>query len=243
MRAIGAGLSASNPITSRCRDVIDAAAAASVAALHGDANPVLAEDITTVLAWLDERGTNVTTQRTRLVNQLPAVFSDLSPGGAPKDLTATIAAVLLAGIRPVGPVEAARKQLGRDLMVQIHQPDQRLKVLTAQIAEAVAATGSHLTEVDAYRADRLRAAVGTHTPDEPIPHGNGLCQLRRRRPGRGVQRRSSPSPAAARRPPTAQPCPAHRRGEPDTNARQCRTGRLPHQDRGRQNRQGSTALP
>jgi transposase len=132
----------------RKNDVIDAAAAASVAALHGDANPVLAEDITTVLALLDERRTNVTTQRTRLVNQLHAVFRDLLPGGAPKDLTATIAAGLLAGIRPVGPVEAARKQLGRDLIVEIRQADQRVKVLTAQIAEAVAATGSHLTEVD-----------------------------------------------------------------------------------------------
>jgi transposase len=132
----------------RKNDVIDAAAAASVAALHGDANPVLPEDITTVLALLDERRTNLTTQRTRLVNQLHAVFRDLLPGGAPKDLTATIASRLLAGIRPVGPVEAARKQLGRDLIVEIRQADQRLKVLTAQIAEAVAASGSHLVEVD-----------------------------------------------------------------------------------------------
>ena len=132
----------------RKNDVIDAAAAASVAALQGEANPVLAEDITTVLALLDERRTNVTTQRTRLVNQLHAVFRDLLPGGAPKGLTATIASGLLAGIRPAGPVEAARKQLGRDLVVEIRQADQRLKVLTAQIAETVAATGSQLIEVD-----------------------------------------------------------------------------------------------
>ena len=132
----------------RKNDVIDAAAAASVAALQGEASPVLAEDITTVLGLLDERRTNVMTQRTRLVNQLHAVFRDLLPGGAPKDLTATIASGLLAGVRPVGPVEAARKQLGRDLIVEIRQADQRLKVLTAQIAEAVAATGSQVIEVD-----------------------------------------------------------------------------------------------
>ena len=132
----------------RKNDVIDAAAAASVAALQGDANPVLAEDITTVLALLDERRTNLTTQRTRLVNQLHAVFRDLLPGGAAKGLTATIASRLLAGIRPAGPVEAARKQLGRDLVVEIRQADQRLKLLTDQIAETVAATGSHLIEVD-----------------------------------------------------------------------------------------------
>ena len=117
------------------RDVIDAAAAASVAALQGEANPVVVEDITTVLALLDERRSNVTAQRTRLVNQLHAVFRDLLPGGAPKSLTAAIASGLLAGIRPAGPVEAARKQLGRDLVVEIRQADQRLKVLTAQIAE------------------------------------------------------------------------------------------------------------
>jgi transposase len=132
----------------RKNDVIDAAAAASVAALHGDAHPVVAEDITTVLALLDERRTNVTTQRTRLVNQLHAVFRDLLPGGAPRQLTATIASGLLAGIRPVGLVEAARKQLARDLVSEIRDADQRLKVLTAQIAETVAATGSHLIEVD-----------------------------------------------------------------------------------------------
>jgi transposase len=132
----------------RKNDVIDAAAAASVAALHGEGNAVLAEDITTVLALLDERRTNVTTQRTRLVNQLHTVFRDLVPGGAPQGLTATIAAGLLAGIRPAGPVETARKQLARDLISEIRQADQRLKILTAQIAETVAATGSQLIKVD-----------------------------------------------------------------------------------------------
>ena len=101
-----------------------------------------------MLALLDERRTNVTTQRTRLVNQLHAVFRDLLPGGARKGLTATTASRLLAGIRPAGQVEAARKQLGRDLVLEIRQADQRLKVLTAQIAETVAATGSQLIEVD-----------------------------------------------------------------------------------------------
>jgi hypothetical protein len=39
----------------RKNDVIDAAAAASVAALTGDATPILVEDLSTVLALLDER--------------------------------------------------------------------------------------------------------------------------------------------------------------------------------------------
>jgi transposase len=132
----------------RKNDVIDAAAAASVAALHGDANPVLAEDITTVLGMLDERRSNLTTQRTRLVNQVHAVFRDLLPGGAPKGLTAAAASKLLTGIRSAGPVEAARKQLARDLVAEIRDADRRLKLLKTQTAELVAATGSHLMEVD-----------------------------------------------------------------------------------------------
>jgi transposase len=65
----------------RKNDVIDAAAAASVAALQGDANPVHPEDTSTVLALLDERRDNLVTQRTRLVNQLHALLRDLLPGG------------------------------------------------------------------------------------------------------------------------------------------------------------------
>jgi transposase len=132
----------------RKNDVIDAAAAASVAALHGDATPVLGEDTATVLALLGERRDNVVTQRTRLVNQLHAVLRDLLPGGAGTDLTAASAAAVLTQVRPAGPVEAARKQLARDLIAEIRETDQRLKVLTKHIGQVVAETGSRLTDVD-----------------------------------------------------------------------------------------------
>ena len=95
----------------RKNDVIDAAAAASVAALAGDATPIPVEDLTTVLALLDERRANLAAHRTRLVNQLHALLRDLIPGGADTDLTATAATRLLAAVRPVGAVETARKQL------------------------------------------------------------------------------------------------------------------------------------
>jgi transposase len=90
-------------------DVIDAAAAASAAALRSAANPVVAEDLTTVLALLDERRDNVITQRTRLINQLHALLRDLVPGGAPVNLTALVASTLLTTVRAAGAVEAARK--------------------------------------------------------------------------------------------------------------------------------------
>jgi hypothetical protein len=74
---------------------------------------VLAEDITTVLGVLDERRANLTTQRTRLINQLHAVFRDVLPGGAPQRLTAAIASALLAATRPVGPDSGPSGPWGR----------------------------------------------------------------------------------------------------------------------------------
>ena len=117
----------------RKNDVIDAAAAATVAALGGDGSVVVAEDLTSALALLDERRANVTTQRTRLVNQLHALLRDLVPGGAPTGLTATSASRMLTRVRPAGPVEATRKQLARDVIAEIREADLRLMTLTVQI--------------------------------------------------------------------------------------------------------------
>jgi transposase len=132
----------------RKNDVIDAAAAASVAALAGDATPVLVEDSTTVFALLDERRANLAAHRTRLVNQLHALLRELIPGGADTDLTADRAARALATVRPAGPAETARKQIGRDLVAEIRELDTRLAKLSTQMTKALAEHGSRLPEVD-----------------------------------------------------------------------------------------------
>ncbi len=103
----------------RKNDNIDAAAAASVAALHGDAMPVEAEGASTVLRMLDERRTNLTRQRTRTVNQLHAVMRELLPGGVSTDPTANQATDVLRRLRPSSPVERARKELVRDLISDV----------------------------------------------------------------------------------------------------------------------------
>jgi transposase len=132
----------------RKNDVIDAAAAASVAALHGNATSVDVEDITAVLALLDERRVNLAQQRVRLVNQLHALLRDLLPGGAPTQLTADQAATLLRAVRPAGTAEQTRKQLARDLVADVRAVDARITDNTARMAEVVTATGSRLTTVD-----------------------------------------------------------------------------------------------
>ncbi|GAA1316057.1 IS110 family transposase [Saccharothrix xinjiangensis] len=131
----------------RKNDVLDAAAAAGVAALRGDTAPVAAEDATTVLAMLDERRGNLTQQRTRTVNQLHALLRDLLPGGVSTDLTADRACAALTGIRPASPVERARKELARELITDIRALDARLKANTQRMRDAVADSGSSLTDI------------------------------------------------------------------------------------------------
>lgn len=80
----------------RKNDQIDAAAAASVAALQGDGRPLEAEGTTDALALLDESRMNLAQSRVRLVNQLHALLRELLAGGAPRDLSATTARRLAA---------------------------------------------------------------------------------------------------------------------------------------------------
>jgi hypothetical protein len=95
----------------RKNDQIDAAAAACVAALHGDGRPLAAEGLTAALALLDESRMNLAQSRVRLVNQLDALLRELLAGGAPRDLSAAAAAELLRRVRPAGDAERVRKRL------------------------------------------------------------------------------------------------------------------------------------
>jgi transposase len=89
----------------RKNDRIDAAAAACVAALQGDARPLEAEGPADVLAVLVERRVNLAQSRVRAVHQLHALLRALLAGGAPADLSATTAAALLRTVRPGGEAE------------------------------------------------------------------------------------------------------------------------------------------
>lgn len=72
----------------RKNDKIDAAGAACVAALQGDCKPVVADEHADALRMLDERRNNLSTNRTRTVNQLHALLRELLADGAPTSLTA-----------------------------------------------------------------------------------------------------------------------------------------------------------
>jgi len=147
----------------RKNDQIDAAAAASVAALQGDGRPLESEGVTDALALLDESRMNLAQSRVRLVNQLHALLRDLLAGGAPRDLSATTAATLLRHIRPAGDAERVRKQIAVGLVAQIRSVDALLKTNVKQISELVTATGSTLTDtvgIGAITAGRLIGRTG-----------------------------------------------------------------------------------
>ena len=128
----------------------DAADAVSVAqaALHCPRlRAVAAEDQSTILRLLSERRDDLAGERTRILNRLHGLLRDLLPGGAPTNLTADKAAALLRGLRPATATAACRRQLARDLLGDLRRVDARLADNKAQLRDALAATGSTLTQI------------------------------------------------------------------------------------------------
>ena len=147
----------------RKNDRIDAAAAACVAALQGDARPVAPEGPADALALLGERRTNLSNSRTRLANQLHALLRQLLVGGAPTSLTAAVASALLRGFRARSEVDRIRVGLCRDLIADIRRLDGQLAENEKQMARVLDAHGTRLREVDGIgpvTASRLIGRTG-----------------------------------------------------------------------------------
>jgi len=178
----------------RKNDVIDAAAAASVAALQGDAVRVSAEDETTVFAMLEERRANVAAQRVRLTNQLHALLRDLVPGDDPLAVTAKSAAAVLGSVRPASSPERTRKELAQDLVRDLRGVDVSLTEIQKRMSGALDERGTRLRDVDGVgsitaarwigrtgRASRFRSAdsFATYTGVAPVEVASGDKQRHR----------------------------------------------------------------
>ncbi|MRH93255.1 IS110 family transposase [Nocardia sp. SYP-A9097] len=131
----------------RKNDRIDAAAAASVAAMQGDARPVHPETHADSLALLDERRKTLSESRTRSVNQLHALLRELLPGGVPTDLTATKASAVLRGLRAVSGTDRVRKSLAKDLIANVKRYDLQLAENAAAMSDLLDEHGTTLREV------------------------------------------------------------------------------------------------
>ena len=150
----------------RKNDRIDAAAAACVAAMQGDASPVDPEGPAEILGLLDERRTNLSNSRTRNMNQLHALLRQLLAGGARTSLTASAAAALLRSFRAKSPVDRMRVGLCRDLIADIRRLDDQLAANEKQMAETLDEHGTRLREVDGIGAVTAARLIGrTGRPD------------------------------------------------------------------------------
>ena len=120
----------------------------AVAALRAPAlRSVTVADHTEVLRLLAKRNTDIGKHRTRLVCRLHAPLAELAPGGIAKELNASDADRLLAGLQPATPVEQARHELALELLDDVGRLDAQLKASHRRIRIAVRASGTSLTEL------------------------------------------------------------------------------------------------
>lgn len=100
-----------------------------------------------VLRLLCDRRDQLSASRNRMVCRLHNHLRHLRPGGAALHLTAERASRLLQGIRPEGVVAVQRKQLARELVVDLRQVDRQLVDIDQRIVQAVTASRTTLTDV------------------------------------------------------------------------------------------------
>jgi len=148
----------------RKTDGIDAYSVAVVALRSSELRRVVPEDHSRVLRLLSDRRDELATERRRVVNRLHRMLRDLHPGGAPIDLSAKGAAVLLTKIRPKSIVDAQRKRLARELLADVRRLDKALAESRRRCAEAVVSSGTTLTSIFGI-SDVLAAKILGHTGD------------------------------------------------------------------------------
>ncbi|MCE0763346.1 IS110 family transposase [Pseudonocardia kujensis] len=102
--------------------------------------------------------------RTQLVNRLHVLLTQLVPAGAShRRLTVEIAAGLLRRTRAQGPAGQAARRVAVDLVAKLRRLERRIATADADVAGAVKATGSTLTElygVGPVLAGKILAAAG-----------------------------------------------------------------------------------
>jgi transposase len=142
----------------------DDAISIGLAALDGAGiTPVTADDALVSLRLLCDRREELGRLRTQAVCRLHRLLAELTPGGMRGELCASKAEAVLVRLRPADEVGRIRLQLARDHLADIKALDARMKAIGAQIAAAVAAAGTTLTNlfgIGPVIAGRLLAETG-----------------------------------------------------------------------------------
>jgi transposase len=128
-------------------DDIDAVAVARAALHSRNLRVVTADDSTVRLKLLSDRRRELVGSRTQAACRLHRLFLELIPGGARKELSAAHATKLLDGLDVTDVAGRTRVELARDHIADIERLDTKIKTAGKQIADAVKATNTTVTEV------------------------------------------------------------------------------------------------
>jgi transposase len=147
----------------RKTDATDAHAIAAVALRTPDLRVLSFDEELVALRLLTDRRDELSARRVQTVNRLHRLLTELIPGGAGKDLTATRAKRLLAGVKPRSLVGKTTRRMAAEEVVDLVATDAGLKALTKELKAAVQARGSHLMDLHGIGpagAARILADVG-----------------------------------------------------------------------------------
>jgi transposase len=100
-----------------------------------------------VLRLLAKRNNELGRARNKTACRLHALLAELVPGGIPNEINAASAERMLAGVKPTSPVEVARHALALEHLDDLRRLDAQMRISKARIAEAIAASGTSLTEL------------------------------------------------------------------------------------------------
>jgi transposase len=100
-----------------------------------------------VLRVLAKRNIDLGRARNRTACRLHALLVELVPGGIAKEINASGAARMLAGVTPTNPVEATRQGVALEHLEDLRRLDEQMKASKRRVIEAVAASGTTLVEL------------------------------------------------------------------------------------------------
>jgi transposase len=147
----------------RKTDATDAHAIAAAALRTPNLRVLEFDEELVALRLLTDRRDELSARRVQTVNRLHRLLTELIPGGAGKDLTATKAKRLLATVRPRSLVGKTTRRVAVEEVADLVATDAKLKTLTKELASAVQARGSHLMDLHGIGpagAARILADVG-----------------------------------------------------------------------------------
>jgi len=147
----------------RKTDAIDAHAIAGAALRTPDLQVLEFDEQLVALRLLVDRRDELLARRVQTVNRLHRLLTELIPGGAGRDLSATKAKRLLATVRPRTLVGKTTRRMAVEEVADLVATDAKLKPRTKELAAAVRARGSHLMDlrgIGPAGAARILADVG-----------------------------------------------------------------------------------